>query len=228
MQPSIASSLPAFESLWPEAELVHLLDDSLAQDVGNSARGGDSASMTARFLALGRYARDGICCDGILFTCSAFGEHIEKVQLELRTPEFPVLKPNEAMMDKAAKLGQEGPVAVLSMFEPTLPSITRELQDLGGGSLQLRPRFVPRALEALQAGDEPGCIEIIAQEAEAAVTEAQSQGEELSCIAFAMFSMARGRPAAEERLKLLLGERTIPVLSSPEMAVLQMKSLLSA
>merc|ERR1719443_2628735 len=73
MQPSIASSMPAFENHWPEAELVHLLDDSLARDVGGDAPGGSADRMIQRFCSLARYARDGVGCDGVLFTCSAFG-----------------------------------------------------------------------------------------------------------------------------------------------------------
>lgn len=223
MQPSIGSTLPAFERHWPEAELVHLLDDSLARDVGKT---GIDESMARRFVTLARYARDEVKCDGILFTCSAFGAAIEEAQRQLRTESFPVLKPNEAMMEQAAGLGKDGaPIAVLSMFEPTLPSITRELADISGPDLRMLPRFVPGALEALQAGDETRCCALIAEAAGAAAEEARGQGTDLACVAFAMFSMARGRPAAEELLRARGGSAP-PVLTSPDAAVLQMRRLL--
>mmetsp|Transcript_139651 Transcript_139651/g.348247 ORF Transcript_139651/g.348247 Transcript_139651/m.348247 type:complete len:253 (+) Transcript_139651:88-846(+) len=229
MQPSIASSIPAFQQLWPEAELVHLMDDSLARDVG---RTGLDESMSKRFQALGRYAHDAAGCDGILFTCSAFGSAIEAVQRELRTDSFPVLKPNEAMMAEAARLGlgeggkRAAPIAVFSIFEPTLPSILRELQDIGGGNLDLRPHFIPNALDELNAGDEQKCIRTIAKYVNDVAMEAHSDQQDLACMAFAMFSMARASSATEELLKQSLGARAPPVLTSPCSAVQHMKKLL--
>ncbi|CAE8623824.1 unnamed protein product [Polarella glacialis] len=114
------------------------------------------------------------------------------------------------------------------MFEPTLPSIAREMQEMAGHEgppLDVRLRFVPRALEALNAGDEEGCINHIADFVETAVQQAQEKGEHPSCVAFAMFSMARGRHATEERLRA--AGCSIPVLTSPDTAVLRMKALLS-
>eukprot|EP00812_Abedinium_dasypus_P008576 NODE_2329_length_955_cov_193.263333.p1 GENE.NODE_2329_length_955_cov_193.263333~~NODE_2329_length_955_cov_193.263333.p1 ORF type:complete len:277 (-),score=76.35 NODE_2329_length_955_cov_193.263333:107-937(-) len=226
MQPSIAATLPAFERHWPEAELVNILDDSLARDVGHT--GLDNA-MTRRFVELARYARDQAHCDAALFTCSAFGSAIEAAQKELRTEAFPVLKPNEAMMEEAVALGRGGggAVAVLSMFEPTLGSITREMRELpDGAELVLRPRFVPDAMDALTAGDEARCIELIAAAVAKAVEE--EAPEPLACVALAMFSMARGREAAETRLSRAAESRggapPPPVLSSPESAVLRLRA----
>lgn len=241
MQPSIASSLPAFQRHWPEVELVHLLDDSLARDV---ARTGQDEAMARRFTALATYARDGAGCQGALFTCSAFGSSIEAVKHEIQTEAFPVLKPNEAMMAEAVRLGlglaeggdEQGgstrrpqspsPIVVLSIFEPTLPSIVRELKDLGGdATLDVRPYFVPDALDALGTGDEAACIELIASFAEDVVQKAHDGGEDLACVALAMFSMARAGAATTERLQAL-GKHATPVLTSPGSAVLKMRTLM--
>lgn len=227
MQPSIASSLPAFSQHWPEAELLHLLDDSLARDV---SRTGVDVAIVQRLVALARYARDDAKCSALLFTCSAFGVAIEEVQRQMRTALFPVLKPNQAMMEEAAKRGQPTkekqakPIAVLSIFEPTLPSITRELMDLGGKDLHLIPRFVPGALEALQNGEEAQCIQLIAEAAETVVESAQQQGQELACLAFAMFSMARARQETVDRLQKRGGSPP-PVLTSPDSAVRHLRAL---
>ena len=43
----------AFRQLWPEAQLMNILDDSLFFDRGEGAL---PASMTERFITLGRYA----------------------------------------------------------------------------------------------------------------------------------------------------------------------------
>src|SRR6476620_7906610 len=89
----------ALSELWPEAEAVNLLDDSLMVD---RARTADlTPAMSDRIAALAGYAR-GSGADGILFTCSAFGRAIEAVQ---RRAAWPVLKPNEAMFEEALATG---------------------------------------------------------------------------------------------------------------------------
>jgi len=235
MQPSITPAAAAFRQQWREAELVHILDDSLARDV---AQTGIDSSMVDRFLALARYARDGAKCDGLLFTCSAFGSAIEAAKEQVQGPGFPVLKPNEAMMEDAVgRARSPGPhrngrprlIAVLSMFEPTLPSIVRELGDLGGGDVRLMPRFVPGALEALREGDEAGCVERIAEATGDLVQDVRrgegADGEEPACVVLAMFSMARARAAVEARLASLSAHPP-PVLTSPDSAVQRMRALL--
>src|SRR3954471_13344361 len=105
----------SFARLWPEARLMNLLDDSLSADVARDGRLTDA--MTARFISLGRYAA-GTGADAILFTCSAFGPCIEAVaraQAPMR-----VLKPNEAMVEQAARARRIG---LLATFAPTLASM---------------------------------------------------------------------------------------------------------
>merc|ERR1711972_1109023 len=101
--------------------------------------------------------------------------------------------------------GEPAPVTVFSIFEPTLPSIVRELQEIGGGGLDLRPHFIPDALDELNAGDEQKCIHTIAQYVRGVAVEAHSNQEDLACAAFAMFSMARAGRATEELLQQCLG-----------------------
>ena len=86
----------AFQSLWPEAELMNLLDETLSVD--RQRDGMLTPKMTGRFLTLAQYAAD-VGVNGILFTCSAFGPAIEAVQK--KHAPLPVLKPNEAMFKEA-------------------------------------------------------------------------------------------------------------------------------
>ena len=90
----------AFARLWPDAELMNLLDDSLSADLAKDGR--LTSSMTDRFLMLTRYAVS-TGAEGILFTCSAFGPCIKTCAGAF--PEIPVLKPNEAMIEEAARFG---------------------------------------------------------------------------------------------------------------------------
>src|SRR5262245_36112959 len=95
---SIAPIEASFARLWPEVRLMNVLDDSLSSDLARDGRLTDG--MTERFLGLGRYvASTG--ADALLFTCSAFGPCIEAVK-RAHAP-MPVLKPNEAMIEQAAR-----------------------------------------------------------------------------------------------------------------------------
>src|SRR6201997_3073931 len=116
---SLAPIAASFAKLWPDARLMNLLDDSLSADLARDGRLTDA--MTERFLSIGRYAAS-TGADGILFTCSAFGQCIEAVA-GAHAP-MPVLKPNEAMIEQAAKSGRK--VGLLSSFPPTLASMPRE------------------------------------------------------------------------------------------------------
>ena len=149
----------AFESCWPSAQIQNIMDDSLSVDVATS---GLDVNMDRRFQAMADYA---VSCDvdAILFTCSAFGSSIEKVKHNPGSNMLPVLKPNEAMMEEAIEIG--GKIGVLSVFEPTISSITRELMGTAqsaGVECTVNARFVPGALEVLLAGDEEHYNDMVA------------------------------------------------------------------
>src|SRR5262245_892900 len=132
---SIVPIEDSFARLWPEARLMNLLDDSLSADLARDGRLTDV--MTERFLALGRYVVS-TGADAILFTCSAFGPCIEAVA-RAHAP-MPVLKPNEAMIEQAARQGRK--VGLLSTFPPTLVSMPPEFPS----SLELVPKLAEGAL----------------------------------------------------------------------------------
>ena len=190
----------SFARLWPDAALMNLLDDSLSADL---ARDGKlTPAMTERFLSIGRYAKS-TGANGILFTCSAFGPCIEAVASEHRP--MPVLKPNEAMIEQAAKGGRR--VGLLSSFPPTLASMPREFP----ASIELVPRLAEGAMAALDRGDRA--------EHDRLVTEASKDLRDCDVIALAQYSMA---PAAE-KVAQATGR---PVLTTPDSAVMKMKAML--
>jgi len=181
----------SIETVWPEARLQNIVDDSLSIDVGVT---GLDAAMDKRFMDLAGYARS--CeVDGILFTCSAFGSSIEQVQAA--NGDIPVLKPNEAMMEEAVARG--GKIGVLSVFAPTVPSIERELLHIAEvqgrcDAVDVQVEFVPDALAVLHAGDEAAYNEMIADAA-----EAMHRKTPLDVMVLAMFSMACAGPTVEVR-----------------------------
>jgi hypothetical protein len=191
----------AFAELWPEASLMNLLDDSLSADL---ARDGElTPRMTQRFIQLGRYAVD-TGAEAILFTCSAFGPCIEAVARDL--DPIPVLKPNEAMIEEAAKLGQR--IGLLATFAPTLFSMPLEFPR----RLNVVPKFAEGALAALDSGDTAGHDRIAAAAA----------CELIDCdvIALAQFSLAR----SADDVARTTGR---PVLTTPGSAVRKLKLMLN-
>jgi Asp/Glu/hydantoin racemase len=194
----------ALAALWPEAERMNLLDDSLSADLAR--RGTLDALMTARFVALADYAV-GTGADAILFTCSAFGPCIDEVKR--RHADKPVLKPNEAMVDEATALvrssgasGHLGRIGLIASFAPTLASMPAEFAP----GTPLETRLAPLAMAALDRGDGS------AHDADVVAAARDLAASGCTVIALAQFSMARARPAVEAALGL-------PVVTTPESAV---------
>jgi Asp/Glu/hydantoin racemase len=191
----------ALAALWPAAERMNLLDDSLSADLARS--GTLDAAMTARFVALADYAV-GTGADAILFTCSAFGPCIDEVKR--RHADKPVLKPNEAMVDEASALvrssGSAGRIGLIASFAPTLASMPAEFAP----GTPLETRLAPLAMAALDRGDGS------AHDADVVAAARDLAASGCTVIALAQFSMARARPAVEAALGL-------PVVTTPESAV---------
>jgi Asp/Glu/hydantoin racemase len=198
----------AFAELWPEAELVNLLDDSLPVD---RAKADDlTPALHRRITGLATYARD-LGADGVLFTCSAFGTAIEAAA---RAAAWPVLKPNEAMFEAALHAGRR--IGMLASFERSIPSMEQEFRELvqaRGVDATLRSVCVPAAMPALQKGD--------AATHNAMLAEAAPQLADCDAVMLAQFSTSVAAPAVQARVKA-------PVLTSPGSAVRKMKALLRA
>lgn len=195
----------AFLRHWPAALRMNLLDDSLAAD--RAAAGRLTQQMVDRFLALTRYAM-GTGCEGILFTCSAFGPAIEAAA---RLAGRPTLKPNEAMFEQALALTPRTgtlKAGLLATFEAALPSMAQELQAMAaarGASVNLRQAFVPEAMRDLAQGR--------AADHHHKVADAAQALQDCDVVLLAQFSMAAARDRVQRQLPC-------PVLSSPDCAVL--------
>jgi Asp/Glu/hydantoin racemase len=160
--------------------------------------------MTKRFLALGHYAA-ATGADAILFTCSAFGPCIEAVA-RAHAP-MPVLKPNEAMIERAVTMGQR--IGLLSTFAPTLASMPPEFP----ASVQIVPKLAEGALAALDRGDRATHDRLI--------VEASRDLRDCDVVALAQFSIA-GTAS-------LVAEATgRPVVTTPDSAVEKLMKLLAA
>ncbi|WP_371922793.1 aspartate/glutamate racemase family protein [Pseudomonas sp. CC120222-01a] len=205
---AVAPINEAFARLWPEAELCNLLEDSLSRDLRSS--GSHTESLKQRFLELARYAR-GAGADGILFTCSAFGEAIDACK---KDADIPVLKPNEAMLEEALDHGDR--VALLATFPPAIDSMSEELMAAAsarGRRVLLQHATSPAAIEALHAGD--------SEKHDQLISELVTPLADVDVICFAQFSMTSAAPSCAKLAR-------VPVLTTPDSAVLKMKRILDA
>ena len=197
----------AFAAAWPEAELVNLLEDSLSRDRAKTKDLSDA--MYRRFETLGDYAAS-IGSDGILFTCSAFAQAIEKVQRKL---PIPVLKPNEALLEEALERGSH--IAIIATFAPTIVSMTQEIKEMAAAKdidLVLQTRHAAGAMEALDQGDAATHDRLI-------VEAAADLSPDTDVIILAQFSMARAQAKVAAAV-------AAPVLTTPEAAVKKLARLL--
>lgn len=198
----------AFQRLWPAAERVNVLDDSLPRDRGK----GDhlTPALFRRFEALSSYA-GLVGADGLLFTCSAFGPAIDAAA---KTAPFPVLKPNEAMFEAALDLGRR--IGMVATFAPAVAPMECEFYELAArrrAHVQIETICVPEAMAALNNGDAGGHNRLVA--------EAARGLSDCEAVMLAHFSTSGAQDDVERAV-------TIPVLTSPGSAVRKLKALLDA
>jgi Asp/Glu/hydantoin racemase len=197
-----------FRELWPQAHTTNLLEDSLAPDL--AAAGSITPAIVDRIVELARYG-ERCGADAVLFTCSAFGTAIDAAKQAVR---IPVLKPNEAMIEDALAAGAE--LALLTTFEPSIPSLKKELEELATGrgiKLKLKTRSIPAAIAALQRGH--------GAEHDRLIAAAAAEMGPCDALVLGQFSMARaatGIPARAGR----------KVLTSPHSAVARLKQIFDA
>jgi Asp/Glu/hydantoin racemase len=198
----------AFRQLWPEAECANILDDSLSVD--RERDGILTEAMSDRIRMLAQYgAATG--ADGILFTCSAFGEAIQAAAAQL---PIPVLKPNEAMFEAALELG--GRIGMLATFAPSVGSMEsefREMVEARGQRVALDTYCVPGAMAALRVGNGGEHDRLIAQ--------AAPRFADCSAVMLAHFSTSRAAPSVSATLDC-------PVLTSPGSAVAKLKRIIAS
>lgn len=194
----------AFGEIWPEAELVNLLDDSLTLDRIREPE--LTERMIRRFVAFGRYGHE-IGSDAILVTCSAFGPAVERLA---ETLPIPVLKPNEAMFKAAVARGTN--IAMVATFGPSLPTMEAEFEEYvseTSSPAQLTSILVEPAMAALRNGDAETHNRLIAERA--------PELAGFDAVMLAHFSTSRAEPMLSRALE-------IPVLSPANAAVRELRA----
>src|SRR3954464_3755716 len=199
------AAVRAFASDWPDARVSNLLDDSLFAWVREA--GGVVPEMYDVFGNLTRHMIDR-GADGILFTCSAFRQVIDAC---IREFEVPILKPNDAMVEKALDAGSQ--LAVMATVGPTIPSISVEIHEMAatrGQKVELVPVVVDHAFDALAGGDPSTHDRLVAERAR--------EIKNCDAIVLAQFSLSRAVPAVQ-------AVNRTPIYDSPGAAVTRMREM---
>ena len=189
--------------LWPEAEMISILEEGLSIDRAKSAE--LSSDLSRRIIDLSRYA-EMAAADGVLFTCSAFGAAIDRANFEAR---IPVMKPNEAMFNAAFAYGDR--VAMIYTFPPAAAGMEEEFREASRdleSNARITSVFCDGALEAKRKGADFTHDWLIAKTA--------AEIEDADVILLAQFSMATAADEVRARTE-------IPVLTGPEAAVTEIR-----
>jgi hypothetical protein len=196
----------AFKTLWPQAQVLNLLDESLYADVG--ANGELTPALYARVANLFRHS-EASGADGILFSGSTFGPAVEEGRKGIKVP---VLRIEEGMMDEAVARG--GSILVVSTQKRAMPVVRATLDQSAkraGKAPAIKEIWVAGARDALNAGDTDRHDRLIAEQAAAA--------GDFDTVALSMISMAPARA----KMPPALAKKT---LTSGETAVARMRKLL--
>lgn len=197
----------AFQRLWPQVERSNVLDDGLPGALERA--GGLTPEIHAR---IARLVDDAVAtgAQGVLFTCSAFGEAIAAAAARA---SIPVLKPDEAMFAQALQAGRR--IGMLASFEPAVPNMERDFRAAAqaqGVAVEIQSVCVPEAMEAARAGDTARHNRLLA--------EAAPQLAHCDAVMLAQFSTSVALAEVQAVLPC-------PVLSSPDAAVTLLKRQLA-
>ena len=207
--PAIEPLRAAFDQDAPDIKLVNLLDEGLLTEI--ERRGSITPGLVRRLTNLVDLAEDA-GAELVLLTCTAYSPVVDDVQ---KQSDIPVLKIDELMvreaLGRARKIGLVATVpAGLNMQRQLIDQIAAEM----GRDVELDAVVKPEAFAALAAGrrDEHDAI---------VLAEVERLAERNEIVLLAQASM--GHLAARVPAKV-----TVPVLSSPILAVQKVKQLLSS
>ena len=203
---AMTAAVDTFQRDWPEARISNILEDGLFEWIRETGR--VVPDMYAAFEDLTDYALDR-GADGILYSCSAFHECIDAC---IAKHDQPLLKPNEAMIEAALNQGRR--IAVLATVEPTITSISAEIETLAiktGRPVTVIPIMVEDAFDAMAAGDGARHDRLVAA--------AAKDTTNVDVIVLSQFTLSRAAPAVQ-------AATDIPILNSPAAAVRKMRRLL--
>ncbi len=196
----------AFKTLWPQAQTINVLDESLYTDIPQD--GTLAPAIYDRVTSLLRHCElSG--ADGILFSGSTFGPAVDKARIGMRVP---VLRAEEAMMEQAVTLGER--ILLVCTAKRAMPVVRATLDAAvkrAGAMRQISELWVKGARDAITSGDVATHDKLIAEQVMAA--------GDFDVIIFGQISMVPSRTP----LPPDIGRR---VVIGPEATVVRMRALI--
>ncbi|MFD0681142.1 MULTISPECIES: aspartate/glutamate racemase family protein [unclassified Paenibacillus] len=204
---SVQPIVEAFQEYAPHIKLLHFMDEGLISELNET--GVISPAMVRQLASLMERAENSRA-DGIMLTCSSFTPHVEGIKHLFSKP---VLSADYSMLKHAVKLGRRiGVVATVGAAGPTTTMLIHEIAEQQGAKVNVETVVLTEAFEALQQGNQPKHDELIGQ-------YLYEMASRCDVIVLAQMSMVRA-------LKKIT-KQPIPILTSPEINVKAMLSLLS-
>lgn len=192
----------------PEAKFFHMVDESLIQ---NTIRSGGLQKLTIRRLVDQIASAESAGASAVLVTCSSIGPG---VALARQLFDIPVMRIDDALAETAVRQARR--IGVLATLRTTLDPTTallREKAAEAGREVELVECLCEDAFPAVLAGDTETHDRILRQ---ALTTDLEG----VDVIVLAQASMARVVST------LSPGALRVPVLSSPELAILRVREIL--
>ncbi len=201
----------AFAELWPEAQPLSILDESLYADFVNDDFSVDPQlpdEAYERVARLLRYSMES-GAKGIIFCGSVFGRLVEAGREGL---DVPVLTSFEGMIEAA--LAQGSRLGILSTAEGSLQCLSDDVAryaEANGKDYNIVSRVADGAFQKALAGDRDGH--------DALIVAAAAELTDCDALMLAQFSMG----AVSQKITPVPGR---PVFTAPQGAVTKLKSLL--
>lgn len=205
--------VPMFTSLCevqiPGTTIFHMVDESLIKD---TIREGGLRKVTMRRLLMLLESANLSGADMAMVTCSSIGAGVAIAQ---QLFDFPVIRVDEAMAEEAVRIGKRiGVVATLrTTLEPTIALLQEKAAETGQ-HIEIVASLCDGAFDAVLAGDTATHDRIVSD-----ALFKDMQGVDVTVLAQASMSrVVKSLPP---------NALTMPVLSSPELAVRRAHEILS-
>ncbi len=185
----------------PETAIFHMVDESLIAD---TIREGKLRRVTMRRLLAMIESAQMAGADAVLVTCSSIGPGVDLGQ---QLFDIPVIRVDEAMAEAAVRMGSRiGVMATLSTtLEPTIALLRAKAAE-AGIEIEIVKSLCDGAFDAVLAGDTTTHDRILSE-------ALRTEMKDVDVVILAQASMARVVKAMPK------GTLSVPVLSSPELAV---------
>ncbi len=190
----------------PGTEVVHLIEESMIQDVMQSA--GITAAISRRIMGYVQIAENAGCSDFIT-ACSSIGYAVEQCQ---PFTSMTLHRIDTAMLETALTKGSR--IAVLATVQTTLEPTVSYLQRLAARhakNISVDTYMQPEAFQALLRGDLATHNQIVRQTLDSALTTSD-------VVVLAQASMAQALPQN--------ADFPVAVLTSPQMGIQALAQLM--